>query len=286
MVVYYPFIGALTLATGTVLERFILKKKQTNIRLHHCLEFLAITLVMLPFIYFFWQVSPEAFELKNLIVMGLVIFFAMIANLLVFYSIKGDKISNLEPAKITEPLFVVLLALFFSSFFGLELYKSNPKVVYSALIAGVALIFSHVKRHHLTFNKYFIAATIGSLFFALELIVSRLILDYYNGFTFYFIRCAALFILGIIILKPKNKRLDNSIYYGIGGLGIIWALYRITIYYGYVHWGVVSTTLIFMLSPILIYIFAWIFLKEKPTWRNIVASIIIIFCVIYGEGLI
>lgn len=64
MVAYYPFVGALALAAGTVLERFILKK-QTNVRLHHCLEFLAITLIMLPFLHFFWQVSPEAFELKT-----------------------------------------------------------------------------------------------------------------------------------------------------------------------------------------------------------------------------
>lgn len=195
--------------------------------------------------------------------MGVVIFFAMIANLFVFYSVKGDKISNLEPARITEPLFVVLLALFFSSFFVSELYKSNPKVVYSALLAGIALIFSHLKRHHLTFNKYFIAATIGSLFFALELIVSRLILDYYSGFSFYFIRCSTLFILGMIILKPKNKRLDNSVYYGMCGLGAIWILYRIIIYYGYVNIGIVSTTLVFMLSPIFIYAFAWIFLKKN-----------------------
>jgi drug/metabolite transporter (DMT)-like permease len=284
MVVYYPFIGALASAGGTIMERFILRKKQTNVRLHHCLEFLAITIVMLPFLYFFWQVSPEALETKNLVIMGLVIFFAMVANLFVFYSIKGDKVSNLEPARIMEPLFVVLLALFISSFFNSELYKSNPRVIYSALIAGVALIFSHIKKDHLSFNKYFIAATIGSFFFALELITSRLILDYYpNGFSFYFIRCASLFFLGIIILKPKNKRLNNSIYWGMLGLGAIWVLYRIIMYYGYVHLGIVSTTLAFMLSPIFIYLFAWIFLKEKPNWRNIIASIIIILCVLYGD---
>jgi len=283
MVAYYPFIGALASASGTIMERFILRKKQTNVKLHHCLEFLAITIVMLPFIYFFWQISPEAIELKNLAILGLVILFAMTANLFVFYSIKGDKVSNLEPARIMEPLFVILLALFISFFFNSEMYASSSRVLYPALIAGMALVFSHIKKDHLHFNKYFIAATIGSLFFALELITSRLILDYYSGFAFYFIRCASLFVLGVIILRPKNTRLDNSIYWGMLGLGAIWVLYRIIIYYGYIHLGIVSTTLVFMLSPIFIYLFAWIFLKEKPTWKNITASVIIVACVLYGD---
>ncbi len=285
MVVYYPFLGALSLACGTILERFILRQKQTNVNLHHCLEFLAITLVMLPFIYFFWQVSPEALELKNFLIFGLVIIFALIANLFMFYSIKGDKISNLEPARVSEPIFLVLLVLIFSLFFDSNLYEKNHQVIYPALIAGSAIIFSHIKKHHLSFNKYFIAATLGSLFFALELVVSRLILDYYSPFSFYFVRCSSLFLIGIIALRPKLeglKKLDRSVYRGMFGLGLIWVLYRIIVYYGYIHLGMISTTLVFMISPVLIYLFAWKFLKEKPTWRNIIASIIIICCVIYG----
>ncbi|MFA5777837.1 MAG: DMT family transporter [Parcubacteria group bacterium] len=282
MVVYYPFLGALALASGTIMERFILRKKQTNVRLHHCLEFLAITLVMLPFVFLFWNVSPQALETNNLIIFGLVILFALTANLFVFYSIKGDKISNLEPARISENLFLILLVLIFSFFLNSNLYETNPKIIYPALIAGLALVFSHIKKYHLDFNKYFLAATFGSFFFALELVTSRLILDYYSPFSFYFVRCVSLFILGIIILRPKPKRLDNSIYFGMLGIGTIWALYRVIVYYGYIHLGVVSTTLVFMLSPILIYLFAWIFLKEKPTWRNIIASIIIVACVLYG----
>jgi drug/metabolite transporter (DMT)-like permease len=283
MGIYFPFIGALALAAGTVVERLFLKRKKVNIKMHNCLEFLAITLVMLPFIYFFWQVSPEALQLKNLVIMGIVIFFAMIANLLVFYSIKGDKICNLEPARIMEPLFIVVLALFLNLFLDSELYKTSPKILYSALIAGTALIFSHIKKHHLKFNKYFLAATLGSFFFALEMIFSRFILNYYSGFSLYFIRCTALFILGIIFLRPKKEKPEKSYLYGMLGLGAIWTIYRIIIYYGYLSLGVVSTTLIFMLSPIFIYTFACIFLKEKPTWRNILASVVIILCVVYGE---
>ena len=39
---------------------------------------------------------------------------------------KGDKVSNLEPAKMLEPLFTILLAIIFSLFFQ-GIYESNIK---------------------------------------------------------------------------------------------------------------------------------------------------------------
>ena len=66
--------------------------------------------------------------------------------------------------------------------------EKNFTALILALIAAAALIFSHIKKHHLKFGKYFIFALIGSFFFASELVLSRLILDYYSPMTFYFAR--------------------------------------------------------------------------------------------------
>ena len=77
---------------------------------------------------------------------------------------KWEKVTNLEPAKILEPLFVIILAIFFSFIIDAGLYERNLKVIIPALIAGVALIFSHIQKHHLKFNRYFIAAILGSFF--------------------------------------------------------------------------------------------------------------------------
>jgi len=196
---------------------------------------------------------------------------------------KWEKLSRLEPAKITEPIFVVLLAIVMSYFFTNGMYEKNLKVIIPAIIAGAALIFSHIKKHHLTFNKYFIAALIGSFFFAVELVISRLILDFYSPMTFYYIRCVTIFLISIIVFRPKffnnlNARATLEIF----TTGAMWFVYRVAVYYGYTSLGIISTTLITMMSPIFIYIFAKIFLKEKLSWKNIVASIVIIICVLYA----
>lgn len=279
---YIPILGAIALATGTIIQKKLLSLKKIGIKLYQSTEFLAIVIAMLPFIYFFWKVDSQALEFKNIFIFGLVILFSITANLFTFYSMKWEKVTNLEPAKILEPLFVIILAIFFSFFIDSHLYERNLKVIIPALIAGAALIFSHIKKSHLNFNKYFIAAIMGSFFFALELVISRLILDFYSPITFYFIRCSTIFLISLIVFKPKFKLLNKKSIFMFFIIGIIWAVYRIIIYWGYTNLGVIFTTLIIMLGPIFIYLFAWKFLKEKINWKNIVASIIIIICIVYA----
>ena len=278
---YIPIIGAVALATGFILEKIVLRKSKINIKLYQTASFLAIVLVMLPLLYFFWKLESQAFQPINIIIFSLVVIFSMIANLFVFYSMKWEKVSNLEPAKMTEPIFVILLAIIFS-FFTADLYDRNLSILIPALIASAALIFSHIRKHHLNFNKYFIAAIIGSLFFALELVTTRLILDHYSPISFYFLRCSAIFLLSLIIFRPNFKVLDKKTSMYILLTGAIWVVYRVVVYYGYLNLGVIFTTLIIMIGPIFVYAFAKIFLKEKIDWRNIVASIVIIACVLYA----
>src|SRR3989339_642202 len=272
--IYLPFLGAISLASGTILEKIVVKHKNIDIKFYQTAIFLVIMLVMLPFIYFYWKFDPQALQPLNIIIFSLVIIFSLLANWFVFYSVKGENVSNLEPAKMIEPLFVVLLAILFSFFIDSGMYEKNLKVVIPAIIAGLALILSHVKRHHLKFNKYF--------FSALELVISRLILDYYSSLTFYFLRCAFIFLFSLIIFRPKMIKMDKTLTSYIFITGIFWVLYRVIVYYGYVNLGIIFTTLIIMVSPIFIYLFAHIFLKEDLSWRNIIASIIIIGCVLYA----
>ena len=282
MVFYFPILGAVALATGLVIQRTILKKRKINIKLFQSAEFLAITLALLPFIYFFWKLDTQAFEIKNILIFSSIILFSIAANLFTYYSMKWENLSNLEPAKILEPLFIVLLAIVFSYIFGEALFERNLKVIIPALIAGTALIFSHIKKHHLCFNKYFIAAILGSFFFALELVITRLILDFYSPTTFYFLRCSTIFLISFLAFKPNFSKINKKTKLHILGLGFIWAIYRVVVYYGFLKLGVIFTTLMLMLGPIFVYLFAWKFLKEKINWRNITASIIIVGCVLYA----
>jgi len=274
---YIPFIGALALGLSTLLEKITLRNKKILPNHFIVALFLSAVIVMAPFVYFFSQIQSQALQPLNILLFIGIVIFSILANLLSFYALKWEKLTNLEPIRLLEPLFVVLLAF---AFFRSE---RNPAVIIPSIIAALALVFSHIKKHHLDFNKYIFAGIIGSLFYAVELILTKIILPYYNPLTLYFIRCLIIFIVTAIIFHPNLiKELNKKEKLLVLLIGTFWVIFRIATYYGYLYLGVVSTTLVLMLGPVFIYIFARIFLKEKLTWRNIVATIIIVGCVLYA----
>jgi len=263
-----------------VIQKKILLRYRINIKNYMTYGFLAIILVMLPFIWFFWQVSPEAMLPQNLILFFSIVILSVIANLFSLYALKREDVSEFESIKLTQPLIVILLAFIFSFFFLAYETEGNPMILLLALIASLALIGAHIEKKHLNFNKYNIAALIGSFFFALELVLSKPILAFYHPFTFYFIRCIFIFIIVFALFHPKIKPIRTKTRFMLLGVSIIWVVYRMIMYFGYINLGIVFTTMIFILAPIFIYAFAKIFLKEKITIRQIISSVIIIACVI------
>jgi len=274
--VYLPIIGAFLEAVGTILEKKLLKHKKIDYRNYTVYGFLAIVLVLLPIIYFFHDVEEEAFFLKNILIFLLVIFMSILANVLFFYSLKKVKIIEFEPIRLMQPLFTILLAVI--------VYKSerNWTIVLLAIIASIFLVVSHLKKHHLAINEYTISVYLSSLFFAVELVASKAIIQYYNPFFFYFLRCFFIFLFSFLIFKPSFSILAKDKKIGVMTLiiAVIWVVYRAIIYYGYGAYGVVVTTLLFILAPVFLVILAVFFLHEKPSLKQIISIILMIACVV------
>lgn len=269
-----PIIGSLLEATGMIIEKKLLKQRNINFRNYTTYGFFAIMIVSLPFLYFFWNISPSAFEMNNLMIFFFVVLVSTLANLLIFYSLKREKISEFEHVWVMQPLFTVLLA------FLLFPVERNFIIMIFAFVASLTLVLSHVKKHHLQFDKYILAALAGSFLFAVELVSSKFILDYYSPFTFYFLRCSFIFVFALTIFRPSFRPFkSNGNFYKLIVIAAIWLSYRVIVYYGYLNLGVVFTTIIFTLSPVFLFILAVVFLKEKPSLRQIVSTIVIVGCV-------
>jgi drug/metabolite transporter (DMT)-like permease len=278
--------GALLEGIGTILEKKTLRIKGVSYQNYITIGFLLIVLASIPVFLvlssffpqiFNWRIASEAFQLKNILIFTSVIIISVIANMFVYYAMKWEKITELEPIKLSQALFVIILAFIF---YAAE--RQTISVIIPALIASLALIFSHFKRHHVQFNKYAMAAIAGSFFFALELVISRVLLDFYSPLTFYLLRCFFIFLIALIIFNKQIKNVNKTAWTYITITGFIWVIYRSILYYSYTLKGIIFTTLLFLLAPIFIYLFSYKYLNEKPNWRNIIASIIILLCVLYA----
>ena len=283
MLHYLPFLGALISAGGTVIAKIVLKRRNISPNLFQVTVFLGLISVMLPLIYFFWRIDlQQALTYKNLFILGLVVIFSIIANYLHLHALKKEKVGNLVSAGVLSPMFIIILAFIFSFFIDGGLYQREANILIPGLIAATAILLSHVEKHHFKFNKYYIYALIAGIFGALELTISRMILDLYSPITFYFIRVFLIFLISLAIFKPDFKKIDKKSVYWIIFACIIWVSFRVIIYSGYTSIGIISTTLIFMLSPTFLYLFTYIFLKEKIKIKHMIASGIVVLCIAYA----
>lgn len=271
--VYLPIIGAFLEASGMILEKKILKSKNMNFKNYTVYEFLSIVAVSLPFLYFMWHIEPEAFEIFNMALFAFIIIVSVAANLLIFYSLKRENVTVFEPIWLMQPLFTVLLA------FALYPAERDLTTLGLALLASVTLVLSHVKKSKISMSKYLVAAFAGSFLFAVELVASKPLLPYYNPFMFYFIRCFFVFAITLVLFRPKFRRIGNLNWLMIFAVGAMWIIYRAIMYYGYESYGIVLTTVVFILSPVFLFIMAALFLKEQPRWRDIISTAVIVGCV-------
>ena len=276
---YLPIFGAFLEAVDIIITKKVLKKKISSID-YILYIFLCIVLVSLPFLFFFWRIDKEALELKNLAIFIIIVIVSIFANFLVIYSLRKKDVSEIEPIRLTTPLFTVLLVFIFGFFFEVYSTERNYLILALTLVASLTLILTHIKKGHLDFNKYIIAALAGSFLFALEIVISKPILLYYNPLTFYFLRSLLIFIMCWIFFHPKISNVEIKTRAMILVSAIIAVIYRVILYNGIINLGVIFTTILFILAPVFIYIFAAIFLKEKITLKQIISSIIIVLCVV------
>ena len=85
--IYIPILGAFLEATGMIIEKKTLKKKNIDYKNYSIYSFFAIVVIIIPFLFFFWRLDPEAFQLTNLLIFFAISIIALIANLLIFYSL-------------------------------------------------------------------------------------------------------------------------------------------------------------------------------------------------------
>lgn len=272
--IWVAIIGALLEAVGTVFEKKTLKNRFLNYKNYNSIVFLLVFLVALPFAVLTWRIDPGAFSYINLAIFFGIVVISFFANALVIYALKKEDIKEFEPIWLLQPFFTILLAVIIFE------AERNYTIIVLAFIASLALIASHIKKHHLSFDKYAIAVLLAGLLFSIELIMSKFILQYYSPFTFYAIRCFFITILFFAVFRSKiDKGIDGKLGIKLIGVAFIWVFYRVLLYISYEAQGVVFSTLLFVLSPIFMLVLASIMLKEKMTKRQLFFNSIILVCV-------
>lgn len=222
-----------------------------------------------------------SFNISKLTAYYLLIFLAMVAlavshNLLLQRALLREKVDEIELYFLLTPITTILFASFILP------GEFNDKVFISAIVGASALILAHIKRKHLSFDKYTPLLFLYLIFASLEAVIIKILLEVLPPVTLHMFRCALVFIIYALSFGFTHKYFRSTDLKFLIFIAFLWVVCNVFIYQGYEALGVVETTLILLISPILVYIFAYIFFDEHIKKRQIVATLLIIAAIVYS----
>ncbi len=234
--------------------------------------FLGVILILAPFM--FWIFRLEKLNLFYVSIFIGILFSATIYNFLQFKALKRINVENAEPIILSSWIFTILLGFMFIP------SERNLLKIILATIACLTLIATEIKGNNFKINKWELIMIISSIFIGIYNLLTKIFLDVTNPFTLYWIRTIFLFPLFFYISKFKLK--DIKSYKSIFLISLASIISQVSTLWAYSNLGLIFTSLLMNLTPILTLLGASIFLKEKIQTKNIVSSIIIILCIILG----
>ncbi|OGB74207.1 hypothetical protein A2V68_00325 [candidate division Kazan bacterium RBG_13_50_9] len=267
----YPFIAVVFDAVALIVEKkFLNTFKNFSYSAFVFWVFASIAVLGLLTSPWLVTISPSAVTPRLLLMMLVLVVLVANYNLLYFFGLKHQAVSEVEPFFLFNPLVAVLIA---GAFYADERFW---QIYVATVIAGVFLGWSHLRGRQLVLGKPLLAILGFSLMYGLEAVVLRQLLTAYSPVALYLIRVVLtllfLWIVGRgrwVSLNPKH--LPYFIFIALSAL-ITYGL----IYYSYTLQGISSTVFVLILSPILVYVMSILVLKEKLKWRNIITSLVLL----------
>ncbi len=264
------FLTAIAASTCDLYSKFALRTKTLKVSTFVTLSYIWQCLFLLPAVPFLLNLDDIFFTPFYLFCFFAMTITAVIFSLMYYEGIKHEKFERLMPSFQVTVLFTVLGAfIFFPD-------ERNILHVIFALIAGLAVLSIYIEKHHFVFNKYSAIIFGAAILWSIHNLLVKQLLVVMSPFTFVFLRSLAggiiyLLIFGIRRDEIRDKRIAPLLIYVFLNLGDwlirTWSIQSI---------GLVLTTLLLTLVPIMTMWGGHIFLKEKVHMKNIVATFVII----------
>lgn len=192
----------------------------------------------------------------------------------------NEKVSVLQPFAMLFQVFPIIIGFLFIS-----TQRQNIITFAFALIASFIVILSNVDFKKITINKYSLMVLISSIIKSFQVFATLYFLTILSPSNFYLIETVLVIIISLILMFSKRefsefKLLERryvKLLLWTNTIVIVSILLALTMYS--TLW-IVVTSLISLLYLVFIYLLWYIILKEIPSKKDIIVSILVSVCVI------
>lgn len=267
-------ISAVTNGIGLIWDKIILSRERVTLRVFLPVVFVflfAFTLILVPW---FGRFDLSAALLPNsLFLLFLMVVIAVAWNVLFYQSIQRETAHQHELVVMMSPLITILLAaIFFPEEF-------NGAVFILALIASAALLFAKMTREHQIFSRTSYNTFLGVILMSTETIIIRELLYTYNPVALYAIRTLMLALFFTAYYRPRYNQISTKHWSMLALSGLFGVVIMLTRFFAFEQLGVIYTTLVAILAPVIVFFGSWEILHEKIRPRVVFASVVILICV-------
>ena len=270
------FLAAIGYAGGVVVDKVVLSRYGLPVKRFIPLLFIWIAVITAFLLPKFGHINlGSILTLKYIGFFVLMLVIALIWNSLYYRGIQESEIHEFELVMLLSPLATIIFSeIFLPS-------ERNTTIMIAGVIASLALIASRFRRRHFQITKNTWVVITAMIFMSAESIVIKLLLDVFSPVALYFARTAILSVIFLTIWRPKLLSMPSKCFaYTIitAGFGVLQMVLK---FYGFVKLGVVETTIILVMGPLLVYFFSAFYFKEYIKKRDIIASAVVIATVIW-----
>lgn len=275
----FPFLSALSQAGNVIVDKIILTRRR--VALHVFVPLLFVFLFIITALLFpaLGQIAADFWTLKYLLIFLVMIISAVIWNVFFYRGIQAEKVHEFELIMMFQPLLTIFLATIILA------GERNVNLEIAAFVAAIALIFAHINHNHLEISKEARGLILAVVFMSVELVLIKIILGVLSPVAVYALRTGMIALFFYLFYRPAFSKvsLKNSLL--IAASGFIGVTQMVSKFYGLERYGLIYTSLILIIAPLLVYMISTIFLHEKLKIRTIICALVIVSCIIYATVL-
>ena len=268
--IYILIFSALLAAVASILARVLLK--DIPVKKILAVNFLIMAATLLVFSPLFYKFD---FSLENIGLVFLIAVIDTLANYFYFKTFEKTEASIAIPILSLAPIITFLFSAIFLSEF-----PSISSVFFSLIIIILIIVVSTDLKDLKKFSRATLyPALISSFLFGISAIPSKYLLSTLhatNAPTLYMIRAALISIFALFIFKDSFSPLNIKTYRIIFLRGLFVIGQWILLYYALTLGSTGVAVTLGNITPVFVVILSFIFLREKPTIKKVLASVLIL----------
>lgn len=198
----------------------------------------------------------------------------IVTNLLYYRALDHDHLSELQLFDVLHNVPIIL----FSSIIFVD--ERNFLVLIPACVATGAVVWSHWNHHHLRIAKRTLPFVIWFLTIApLGAVVSKILLQSWNPISLEMVRAGFVSLVLWPFLSRFAFRIEKKAFHFLLLTNALTSISWILYYFSYQASGIVYTTLVLLLLPLLVYFASVFVLKEPFHWKKGVAFAVVLLSI-------